>query len=349
MQLEYYSLVVIHEIHKIGGQLMRAIVYHDYGDPKKVMKLNRSTEVSNIKDDEVLVKVESSSINAADKHMVRANYLIVRIMLGFFRPRKRNRILGEDLAGVIHSKGKLVNNFGIGEAVVADVRKKLGGGFAEFAVVNVKDLVRKPKNVSFNQAATVPISGQAAMMGLIQCQIKSGDKILINGASGGVGSFGVQIAKALGAHVTAYSSENKISIVKSWGADEVLDYKTVQIDDLEEKSFDAILDTACFDSPQKFNKVLKDDGRYVLVGGSYYNMLKVKFFGRFYTKASQHFKVVTQEVSVTTNIKRVLEMIAKKEVKPAIQSIVSLKEVPNALSILEQRKVVGKIVVNNQR
>lgn len=327
---------------------MRAVIFQKYGNPREVMRLVEDKSIPNLKDDEVLVKIESSSINAADKHMIRANYLIIRLVLGLFKPSKNKEVMGVDLAGTIHSKGSQVANYDIGDAVVADIRKNFGGGFAEYAVVKAKDLVRKPEKITFNQATTVPISGQAAMMALILCQIKEGDHILINGASGGVGSFGVQIAKALGAHVTAFSSKSKAKAVKSWGADEVIDYNKNSILDLNANKFDAVFDTACFESPKKFSRVLKSDGIYVLVGGNYYDMLRVKTFGRFYAKESQRFITVTQDVPVTENIERVLTLLVENKVNPAIQKVVSLKDIPDAIGELEQRKVVGKIVVNNQ-
>ncbi len=328
---------------------MRAIVFQEYGDPKEVMKLKENIEIPKPKENEILVKVESSSINAADKYMVRANYFIIRLIFGLFRPTKKRRILGVDIAGTVQELGANVDGFQIGDAVVADIRKSYGGGFAEFVVVNVNALVKKPGNISFEQAASVPISGQAAMMGLTHCNIKSGDRVLINGASGGVGSFGVQIAKAKGAHVTAICSGSKADAVKAWGADEIIDYEKTSVTDLKMKSFDAVFDTACFGSPSKYSKILKDDGRYVLVGGSYYEMLRVKNFGRFYAQGRQEFKAVTQDVAVTTNIKEVLRMISQNKIKPAIQKVVLLEDVPNAIHSLEQRVVVGKIVVNNQR
>lgn len=331
-----------------AGTAMRAVVFQEYGAPRDVLKLVSEQDVPEPKRGEVLVKVERSSINAADRHMVRANYLIVRLLLGWFKPAEKNRILGMDLAGTVQATGKDVEGFQVGDAVVADVRKRFGGGFGEYAVVRAADLVKKPAGVSFEQAATVPISGQAAMMGVLLCEIEPGDEVLVNGASGGVGSFGVMLAKALGAHVTAMCSAEKAEVVKSWGADEVVDYETTSVEELECNAYDAVFDAACFESPTRFTEVLRDDGRYVLVGGSYYNMLRVKAFGRWYGRGAQQFKTLSQDVEVNANIKRVLEMIAAGQIDPAIQRSVPLADVPSAIAALEQRTVVGKIVVNNQ-
>jgi NADPH:quinone reductase-like Zn-dependent oxidoreductase len=333
----------------IGGRTMRAVVFDQYGAPEDVMELVGEREIPQPGPDEVLVRIEHSSVNAADRHMVRANYLIVRLVLGLFRPANKNRILGMDLAGTVQATGKEVKGFQAGDAVVADVRKKFGGGFGEYAVVRAVDLVKKPSGVSFEQAATVPISGQAALMGVLLCEITSGDRVLVNGASGGVGSFAVQIAKAHGAHVTAMCSAEKADAVRSWGADEVIDYNRTSITELKKNAYDAVFDAACFESPGQFAEVLKNDGRYVLVGGSFYNMLRVKAFGRWYARGAQRFRSLAQEVEVTANIESVLDMIAEGRVQPAIQRTVSLVGVPSAIQSLERRAVVGKIVVNNQR
>ncbi len=325
---------------------MRAIIFRDYGDPQEVMEFVEDFEIPTPNKNEVLVKVECASVNAADRYIVRANYFIIRMVFGLFRPSKKKRILGMDIAGTIKGIGKNVKSFQIGDAVVADIRKSFGGGYAEYVIVNAKHLVKKPQEVSFEQACTVPISGQAAMMGMILCDIKRGDKVLVNGASGGVGSFGIQIAKAQGAYVAAICSTKKIEAVKSWGADEVVDYKKKDsIKALIGKEFDAVFDTASFECPGRYKQILNKDGKYVLVGGDFYNMLRLKFLGRF-SRGSQKFMAVTQKVTVTTNIKTVLKMIADKKITPAIQKVIPLQDVPGAIHSLEQRTVIGKIVVN---
>lgn len=187
------------------------------------------------------------------------------------------------------------------------------------------------------------------MMGIELCEVKQGEKILINGASGGVGSFGVQIAKAQGAHVTAICSTPKVNEVKKWGADVVIDYHVTPLNGLSLNTYDAVFDTACFEKPSAYNSLLKDNGRYVLIGGSFYRMLKVKLFGKCYARKEQIFKSLTQDIEVNENIKKVFKMIAEGKVNPSIKEVVTLKEVPRAIDDLINRKVVGKIIVNNQR
>ncbi|MBB6458989.1 NAD(P)-dependent alcohol dehydrogenase [Flammeovirga kamogawensis] len=327
-------------------KMMRAVAFERYGNPEEVMKVINDQEIPKPNANQVLVKITYSSINAADQHMIRANYLIIRLLLGLFKPAKKNRIVGMDITGSIEAVGDNVKDFNIGDEIVADMRKSLGGGFAEYAIVDVENLVKIPSNVSHEQAATVPISGQAAMMGILLCEIQPGDRVLINGASGGVGSFGVQLAKYKGAHVTAICSSEKASAVKSWGADEVIDYKKTSVSELENDSYDKVFDVASFRSPKDFKKTLKKDGRYILVGGNYYNMLKVKFFGKCYARGTQKFKSLTQDVEVNENIKTVLDLIGKGKVIPAIQKTISLEDVPSAIGSLEKRTIVGKVIVN---
>ncbi len=328
---------------------MRAIIFHRYGDPNAVMQITNTQEIPKPNANQVLVKVQCSSVSAADKHMVRANYLIIRLLVGLFRPARKNKILGMDIAGTVHDVGERVTGFKAGDAVAADLRKALGGGFAEYAIVNAEDLVEVPDAVSFEQAATVPISGQAAMMGIILCRLKTGDRDLVRGASGGVGSFAIKIAKALGAHVTALCSAAKAEVVKTWGVDDIVDCETTAIQDLAPNSFDAVFDAASFGSPGVFTEILKNDGVYVLVGGNYYNMLRVKFFGRWYARGNQSYKTMSQDVPVRENIANVFHMISRGEVTPHIQKTIPLREVPGAIGSLERREVIGKIVVNNQQ
>jgi len=333
----------------IAKKLMRAIVFRNYGDPQEVIELVYDKEIPKPRKNEVLVKVECASINAADRYIVRADYFVIRMVYGLFRPSRKKHVLGMDIAGTVEHIGKNVKGFKRGDAIVADIRKSFGGGFAEYAIVSAKDLVKKPEEVSFEQGATLPISGQAAMMGMTLCSLKPGDRVLINGASGGVGSFGVQIAKALGVHVTAICSTQKANSVKSWGANEVVDYKqSGSIKALAGSEFDAVFDTASFGCPGRYKAMLKSNGKYVLVGGDFYNMLRLRFFGRF-TRNRQHFMALTQKVGVTTNIKMLLEMIVDKKIEPAIQKVISLNDVADAVISLENRTVVGKIVVDLSR
>src|SRR5688572_6664592 len=201
---------------------MKAIVYTQYGPPD-VLQL-KEIEKPTPKDNEVLVKICAASVNAYDWHYMRADPFLVRLMGGLFRPR--NPRLGADIAGRVEAVGSNVTQFRPGDEVYGDLAASGNGAFAEYAAVPEHALVLKPANLSFEQAAAVPMAAVTALQGLRDAgKLQPGQKVLINGASGGVGTFAVQIAKYFGAEVTAVCSTRNIDLVRSLGADHVIDYK----------------------------------------------------------------------------------------------------------------------------
>jgi NADPH:quinone reductase-like Zn-dependent oxidoreductase len=202
---------------------MKAIVYEKYGSPD-VLEL-REVEKPTPKNNEVLVKVHSVSVNAADLHLLRADPFLIRLSSGLLKPR--NTILGSDIAGRVEVVGENVKQFKPGDEVFGDISAGGWGGFAEYVCAREDALVLKPANISFEQAAATPMAAVTALQGLRnKGKIQSGQKVLINGASGGVGTFAVQIAKSFGAEVTAVCSTKNMDMVRSMGADHVIDYVT---------------------------------------------------------------------------------------------------------------------------
>jgi NADPH:quinone reductase-like Zn-dependent oxidoreductase len=199
---------------------MKAIVYTEYGPPD-VLSLEEAQKPTP-KDDEVLVKVHAASANAADWHLMRADPFLVRVM-GFGLLKPKNGLLGADIAGMVEAVGRNVTQFQPGDEVFGDLSGSGFGGFAEYACATEEALALKPANVSFEEAAAVPLAAVTALQGLrYKGQIQSGQKVLINGASGGVGTFAVQIAKSFGAEVTGVCSTSKLDMVRSLGADHVI-------------------------------------------------------------------------------------------------------------------------------
>lgn len=201
---------------------MKAIVYSKYGPPE-VFQL-KEVEKPTPKENEVLVKIHAASVNAADWHLHRADPFLVRLMgEGFLKPK--HQILGADIAGRVESVGKNIKQFKPGDEVFGDLASYGWGGFAEYVCAPENALALKPVNLSFEEAAAVPLAALTALMSLRdKGHIRSGQKVLINGASGGVGTFAVQIAKSFGAEVTAVCSTRNLDMARSIGADHVIDY-----------------------------------------------------------------------------------------------------------------------------
>src|SRR6185503_6665773 len=199
---------------------MKAIVYTEYGSPD-VLKLKEVTKPTP-KDDEVLVKVYAVSANAADLHLLRADPFLIRLSSGLLKPK--NQILGSDIAGRVEAVGRNVKQFKPGDEVFGDISANGWGGFAEYACAREAAFALKPSNLSFEEAAAVPMAAVTALQGIRYAgQIRPGQKVLIHGASGGVGSFALQLAKSFGAEVTAVCSTRNLDVALSIGADHVID------------------------------------------------------------------------------------------------------------------------------
>jgi NADPH:quinone reductase-like Zn-dependent oxidoreductase len=199
---------------------MKAIVYTEYGSPD-VLQLKEVAKPTP-KDDEVLVKVYAVSVNAADIHLLRADPFLIRLSSGLLKPK--NQILGSDIAGWVEAVGRNITEFKPGDDVFGDISADGWGGFAEYVCVHENALVLKPANLSFEEAAAVPMAAVTALQGFHYAgQVRPGQKVLINGASGGVGTFAVQLAKAFGAEVTAVCSTKNLEVARTIGADHVID------------------------------------------------------------------------------------------------------------------------------
>src|SRR2546425_2874746 len=240
---------------------MKAVVRDKYGSPD-VLEL-REIEKPAVEDDHVLVRVHAASVNAGDWHSMRGKPYIIRLMLGgLFKPRTKNAVLGGDLAGRVEAVGGNVTEFQPGDDVFGmSIRT-----FAEYVSVRKVGIVRKPANLTFEQAAAVPVAAITALQGLRdKGHIRPGQKVLLNGASGGVGTFAVQIAKAFGAEVTAVCSPRNVDMVRSLGADRVIDY-TREDFTRDGQQYDFILDNVANHSLADTRRALKPGGICVLAG-----------------------------------------------------------------------------------
>ena len=320
---------------------MKAIVQTEYGSPD-VLSLKEVDRpiVSNTR---VLVRVYATSVHAGDWHLMRGDPWLVRLIFGLFRPK--NPILGTDMAGIVEEIGSEVTQFKVGDHVFGDLSECGFGGFAEYVCVPESALVLKPDNLTFEEAATVPVSALAALKGLCDVgQIRAGQQVLINGAAGGVGSFAVQIAKAHGAIVTAVCSSRNAEMVKSIGADHILDYTQIDITKTIQQ-YDLILDIAAYRSPFDYLPILKPKGSYVLVGGSIARILQVIIFGSLMSKFTDRKILPLISSPSQTDLLTLKSMIESEAIVPIIDRTYNLSEIPIALHRLEQRQVSGKISI----
>ena len=238
---------------------MKAIVYANYGSPD-VLRLEQIPKPAP-GDDDVVIRVRASTVNPADWHFMRGTPYLVRVMTGLNKPRSRQ--LGIDVAGEVDTVGRNVTHFKPGDHVFGWCR----GAFAEYASIRASAIMTKPVNVTFEQAACVPVAAVTALQGLRdEGRIQPRQKVLVNGASGGVGTFAVQIAKSFGAEVTGVCSTANVEMVRSIGADHVIDYTRENFTDGKHR-YDLILDNAGNHSLSAYRRVLTPNGRYVQVGG----------------------------------------------------------------------------------
>jgi NADPH:quinone reductase-like Zn-dependent oxidoreductase len=322
---------------------MKAIVQTEYGSPDvlSLQEVDQPVVTAN----GVLVRVRATSVNAGDWHLMRGDPFLTRLMFGgILKPKIQ--ILGMDIAGSVEAIGKDVTLFQVGDEVYGDLAESGFGAFAEYICATEAALSLKPTNISFEQAATVPGAALAALQGLRDCgRIKSGQKVLINGASGGVGSFAVQIAKALGAEVTAVCSTHKMAMMKTLGADYIIDYTQTDVTK-NGQQYDLILDAAAYRSVFDYRSILKPDGTYVLIGGSISRLFQVLLFGSVISIIMGRRVKCLMAKPNRSDLVILKEMIEAGKIVPFIDKTYGLSEVPEAIRQLERRQVRGKVAVS---
>jgi NADPH:quinone reductase-like Zn-dependent oxidoreductase len=318
---------------------MKAIVYTKYGPPD-VLQL-KEVEKPTPKDDEVLIKVHAASLNAYDWHALTADIFLVRLMgFGFLKPK--NKILGADIAGRVEAVGGNVTQFQPGDDVFGDIGR---GGFAEYACSRENRLVSKPTNLSFEEAAAVPMAALTALQGLRdKGRIQPGQKVLINGASGGVGTFAVQIAKSFGAEVTAVCSTGKMDTARSIGADQVIDY-TKEDFTKNGQHYDLIFAANGYHPILDYRRALGPKGIYVVAGGTMAQMFQAMLLGPWISMAgSKKMGGLSAKVK-QKDLVFIKELLEAGKVRPVIDRRYPLSGVPEALRYLGKRHAQGKVVI----
>ncbi len=322
---------------------MKAIVQTEYGSPD-VLSL-KEVDKPAVKDNGVLVRVHASSVNAADWHLMRGTPFIARLAFGLRKPKFKT--LGIDVAGRVEAVGQNVTQFRPGDDVFGDISECGFGGFAEYVCVPQDALAIKPENISFEQAAAVPGAALTALHALCKSgQIQAGQRVLINGASGGVGSFAVQIAKAFGAEVTAVCSTKKVDMVRSIGADRVIDYTQTDVTKTGQP-YDLILDAAAYRSVFDYLPILTRTGTYVLIGGSTTRLFQVMLFlGPLISLISRRKVKCVVLTPNQADLIILRDLLEAGKIVPWIDRRYNLSEVPAAIRYLEQRQVVGKVAIS---
>jgi len=288
--------------------------------------------------DEVLVKVLATSVNAADWHSMRGKPLFSRATLGLLRPK--HRILGVDVAGQVEAVGTGVTQFKPGDEVYANLLDHGYGGFAEYVSVPVHVMSLKPANLSFEEAAAVPMAAVTALQGLRRHgEIQPGQKVLVNGASGGVGTFAVQIAKSYGPEVTGVTSTRNMDLVRSLGADHVVDYTTTDFV-RSGRRYDLIFDTVGNRSVPDLRRALAGGGKAAVTGyTSLAEAIGVPLRG------GKDIVRVSVHVVATKDLELLSELIEAGKVSPVIDRRYPFGEIPAAIAYLEQGHARGKVVV----
>ena len=317
---------------------MKAIVYTQYGSPE-VLQL-KEIEKPSPKDDEVLIKVHAVSINDWDWGLLHGDF-VNRMLNGLRKPKRQ--ILGSDIAGRIEAVGKNVKQFRPGDDVYGDLSGQWGG-FAEYVCAKEKSLALKPVGMSFEEAAAIPQAAMLAVQGLIdKGNIKQGQRLLINGAGGGVGTFGIQIAKLYGVEVTGVDSTGKLDMLRSMGFDHVIDY-TKEDFTKNGQCYDLILDVKTNRSMFDYARALCRDGVYVTVGGSMSRLLQALLLApliRMFRK--KHIRIVA--LKTNKDLAYMNELFETGKAKAVIDGPYRLDQVSEAFRHFGKAEHKGKIVI----
>ena len=320
---------------------MKAIVYEQFGGPE-VLTLS-DVERPNLEDDRVLVRVSAASMNPYDWHMIRGLPYMARASAGLRSPK--HPIPGADFAGVVEEVGVNVTEFAPGDQVFGSGP----GAFAEYVSARARSVANTPGNVTFEQAAAVPMAGMTALQGIRdRGQLRSGQRALINGASGGVGTFAVQIAKAMGAEVTGVCSNRNVDLVRSIGADHLVDY-TGEDFTRSGNRYDLIFDVVSTQSMSAIRRSLTDTGTYVTAGavkmgnwiGPFSHLARVKL-GSIIGKPTM-MSMLTK--GSNDDLIMLGDYLASGKVVPVIDRSFSLEQTPEAMAYLETMHARGKIVI----
>ena len=325
---------------------MKAIVFTQYGSPDS-LDLKEIPKPAP-KEGELLIRVHASSINSWDWEFLNGTPFVNRLMFGLLKPKPEKQILGADIAGTVEAVGKHATRFEPGDEVFGDLWSNWGG-FAEYACAHETALEPKPANSTFEEAAAVPQAGVLAMQGFRRAgQMQSGQKVLINGAGGGVGTFAIQLAKLSGAEVTGVDASHKLDVVRSVGADHVIDYTIEDFTKTGER-YDLIIDCQGFRSMFDNRRALRPGGTYGMIGGSMSRVYQLWFLSLIASLTHEDRKLRLVAEGPNKGLADLKELIEAGKLVSIIDRTYQLSEVSEALRYFGQGLHKGKIVITVER
>lgn len=319
---------------------MKAIVLSRYGSPDALSA--EEIPKPEPKNDEVLVKVHATTVNDWDWSLVRGKPYPYRLMSGLFRPKVS--VLGAEVAGIVEATGRSATQFKPGDRVYGDISEAGFGGFAEYVSVHENALARMPPGMAFEQAAALPHAALLALQGMVSVgKIQRGERVLINGAGGGVGAIGVQIAKEYGCEVTGVDRDFKLDMLKSLGFDHVIDYRQVDFTNNDQR-YDLILDTKTTRSPLRYLGALNPEGRYVTVGGQLLRLLQLLCMGSVMTAMTgKQMKILG--LKPNEGLDHINRLFESHALRCVIDGPYALADVPKAVERFGKGEHIGKIVI----
>lgn len=320
---------------------MRAITFYEYGAPSVLKVEERADPTPG--PGQVCVSVRACAMNAADWHILRASPFLARFATGLFKPHVN--VLGCDLAGVVESVGSGVTRFKAGDEVMGELGSSGWGAFAERVCAPENVLTLKPSHISFNEAAAAPLAGVTALQGLQrEGKLTKGERVLVNGASGGVGTYAVQLAKAMGANVTAVCSTRNVKLAQSLGADEVIDYTQTNFT-REAARYDLILAANGYHPLKDYKQALAPRGRYLGTGGAGKQMAEGLLLGGLLALGSDKRLGFVSMKTNLEDLEFLRDRLADGSVRSVIDRTYPFEKVPEALEYLEEGHAQGKVVI----
>ncbi len=320
---------------------MQAIVYHHYGSASRLRleEVQKPVPAEN----EVLVRIHASSINSWDWDLLTGKPYIYRLMFGLLRPKYN--IIGSDIAGTVEATGKQAKLFKPGDEVFGDISGNGFGAFAQYAAVPEHLLARKPAKMSFTDAAALPQAGVLALQGLRwDGEITAGQKVLINGAGGGVGTIALQLAKYKGAEVTCVDSAEKLEMLLSLGADSVIDYRKGDFTRRNDK-YDLILNVMAKKRIICYYRVLEKKGRMVVIGGAVSTILQIPLIGPLKNRKKGKKVGLLLHKPNADDLKALADLCTEGIIKPVIGNRFPLAETAKAVQMIGKGKATGKLII----